>query len=328
MTWILRPSTPPWALMSSAAISAALVSEAPATADSSPMTPILIGSFVCAEAQTVLPSTIAAAASTAGRMSGNELCGCCSMARLLADWLCRQTPNARIGSDGPNHRSEFMAGNSIHLLASLGSSRAIQSSTEPFSTSMKIPGAASARAKCERRSAKRSATMPCARHGGAWSSRRRRRAHRADRLRLAGDGPVAYFEFPFDGGFTAGPLLFPGSPLILDASWSRVSGFCGSLTVVPGVLVPDPGGCTAGPLLLPGLPAMPAPESWALGVVISAGFFAGLVCAQAGSAVTTTTATAAPKSLVMVYSWKTESVGPAAPCHGRSARPGNVAAEA
>src|SRR6185312_13143787 len=156
----------------------------------------------------------------------------------------------------------------------------------------------------------------------------RRRAQRADRLRLAGDGPVAYFEFPFDGGFTAGPLLFPGSPLILDASWSRVSGFCGSLTVAPGVLVPDPGGCTAGPLLLPGLPAMPAPESWALGVVISAGFFAGLVCAQAGSAVTTTTATAAPKSLVMVYSWKTESVGPAAPCHGRSARPGNVAAEA
>src|SRR6185437_10785765 len=317
MTWILRPSTPPWALMSSAAISAALVSEAPATADSSPMTPILIGSFVCAEAQTVLPSTIAAAAaSTAGRMSGNELCGCCSMARLLADWLCRQTPNARIGSDGPNHRSEFMAGNSIHLLASLGSSRAIQSSTEPFSTSMKIPGAASARAKRQRsatcsrctvdrilrpnpfvRAAQRETlgddalALGMAAHGHCGG---RRRAQRADRLRLAGDGPVAYFEFPFDGGFTAGPLLFPGSPLILDASWSRVSGFCGSLTVVPGVLVPDPGGCTAGPLLLPGLPAMPAPESWALGVVISAGFFAGLVCAQAGSAVTTTTATAAP----------------------------------
>src|SRR5271156_996894 len=50
MTSTLRPFTPPCALMSSAAIAAALVSEAPATEDSSPMTPILIGSVVCAEA--------------------------------------------------------------------------------------------------------------------------------------------------------------------------------------------------------------------------------------------------------------------------------------
>src|SRR6185437_5276164 len=113
MTWILRPSTPPWALMSSAAISAALVSEAPATADSSPMTPILIGSFVCAEAQTVLPSTIAAAAaSTAGRMSGNELCGCCSMARLLADWALpanAQRPDRQRWSQPPQriHGGQF-----------------------------------------------------------------------------------------------------------------------------------------------------------------------------------------------------------------------------
>src|SRR5579872_1321999 len=46
MTSTLRPLTPPWALMSSAAMLAALVSEAPATADSSPITPILIGSLV------------------------------------------------------------------------------------------------------------------------------------------------------------------------------------------------------------------------------------------------------------------------------------------
>src|SRR5215472_6462865 len=45
MTSILRPFTPPLALMSSAAIDAALVSEAPATEDSSPITPILIGSL-------------------------------------------------------------------------------------------------------------------------------------------------------------------------------------------------------------------------------------------------------------------------------------------
>src|SRR6202021_315914 len=50
MISILRPLTPPWALMSSAAMTAALVSEAPATEDSSPITPILIGSVDCAEA--------------------------------------------------------------------------------------------------------------------------------------------------------------------------------------------------------------------------------------------------------------------------------------
>src|SRR6516225_5413287 len=50
MTSILRPLMPPWALMSSAAMTAALVSEAPATDDSSPITPILIASGDCAEA--------------------------------------------------------------------------------------------------------------------------------------------------------------------------------------------------------------------------------------------------------------------------------------
>src|ERR1700744_6295288 len=49
MTSILRPLTPPWALMSAAAMTAARVSEAPATDDSSPMTPILIGSLDCAD---------------------------------------------------------------------------------------------------------------------------------------------------------------------------------------------------------------------------------------------------------------------------------------
>src|SRR5712692_3492226 len=49
MTWIGRPLTPPLALMSSAAIAAALVREAPATDDSSPMTPILMGSGAWAE---------------------------------------------------------------------------------------------------------------------------------------------------------------------------------------------------------------------------------------------------------------------------------------
>src|SRR5713226_10134332 len=49
MTWIGRPLTPPLALMSSAAIAAALVREAPATDDSSPMTPILMGSGACGE---------------------------------------------------------------------------------------------------------------------------------------------------------------------------------------------------------------------------------------------------------------------------------------
>src|SRR5580658_9553564 len=50
MISILRPLTPPFALISSAAIPAALVMDAPATADSSPMTPILIVSADCAKA--------------------------------------------------------------------------------------------------------------------------------------------------------------------------------------------------------------------------------------------------------------------------------------
>src|SRR5580658_2605330 len=41
---------PPCALISSAAMAAALVSDAPATEDSSPITPILIGSEFCARA--------------------------------------------------------------------------------------------------------------------------------------------------------------------------------------------------------------------------------------------------------------------------------------
>src|SRR4029077_10790441 len=61
MTSILRPLTPPWALMSSAAMTAALVSEAPATEDSSPITPILIGSVDWAEAGRAESASVSAA---------------------------------------------------------------------------------------------------------------------------------------------------------------------------------------------------------------------------------------------------------------------------
>jgi len=33
--------------------------------------------------------------------------------------------------------------------------------------------------------------------------------------------PYAYFWAPLDGGLTAGPLLLPGRPGTLDASWFR-----------------------------------------------------------------------------------------------------------
>ena len=68
--------------MSSAAICAALVIDAPATDDSSPMTPILIGSLVCATAPSdsasVAPSAVPPIASS--RKAESEVC---------FDWVIR-----------------------------------------------------------------------------------------------------------------------------------------------------------------------------------------------------------------------------------------------
>jgi hypothetical protein len=58
-----------------------------------------------------------------------------------------------------------------------------------------------------------------------------------------------------EGGLTAGPLLLPGNPGTLAASWFRPSP---ESTAEPVVAL---GGFTAGPLLLPGCPGIPpAPE--------------------------------------------------------------------
>jgi hypothetical protein len=86
--------------------------------------------------------------------------------------------------------------------------------------------------------------------------------------------------FASEGGFTAGPLLFPGSPGTLDESCWRTARLW-SLMSEPVV---SPEGFTAGPLLLPGLPGIPAPEFCPLGTVAWPPPEGAVVCAEAGSA--------------------------------------------
>jgi hypothetical protein len=90
--------------------------------------------------------------------------------------------------------------------------------------------------------------------------------------------PLGYFAS--EGGFTAGPLLFPGSPGTLDESCWRTARLW-SLMSEPVV---SPEGFTAGPLLLPGLPGIPAPEFCPLGTVVWPPPDGAVVCAEAGSA--------------------------------------------
>lgn len=76
------------------------------------------------------------------------------------------------------------------------------------------------------------------------------------------------------GCLTAGPLLFPGNPLMFDGSCCEVVEFCWLLdepTVSPGL--------TAGPFLFPGWPAIPAPELWALGALEASGLVVWAVAA-------------------------------------------------
>jgi hypothetical protein len=99
----------------------------------------------------------------------------------------------------------------------------------------------------------------------AWSLASRRRSF--------------YGYFAPDGGRTAGPLLFPGCPGILDESCWRTARLW-SLMSEPVV---SPEGFTAGPLLLPGLPGIPAPEFCPLGALIWPPPEGAVVCAAAGS---------------------------------------------
>ena len=89
--------------------------------------------------------------------------------------------------------------------------------------------------------------------------------------------PLGYFAS--EGGFNAGPLLFPGSPGTLDESCWRTARLW-SLMSEPVV---SPEGFTAGPLLLPGLPGIPAPEFCPLGALTWPLPEGAVVCAAAGS---------------------------------------------
>src|SRR5579883_864011 len=87
MISILRPSTPPLALISSAASCAACGIDEPATDCASEMTPILIGGLVCAAAGAASASTSAAAPPV--RMARNgvvpDLTGRCIARGLLGE---------------------------------------------------------------------------------------------------------------------------------------------------------------------------------------------------------------------------------------------------
>ena len=107
--------------------------------------------------------------------------------------------------------------------------------------------------------------------------------------------PLGYFAS--EGGFTAGPLLFPGSPGTLDESCWRTARLW-SLMSEPVV---SPEGFTAGPLLLPGLPGIPGPEFCPLGTVVWPPPDGAVVCAEAGSA-TIASAVAPISSLNMANS--------------------------
>jgi hypothetical protein len=102
-------------------------------------------------------------------------------------------------------------------------------------------------------------------------------AHHVTAFQLAHIGVVGYFAR--DGGVTAGPLLFPVCPGILDESCWRTARLW-SLMSEPVV---SPEGFTAGPLLLPGLPGIPAPEFCPLGALTWPPPEGAVVCAAAGN---------------------------------------------
>ena len=109
---------------------------------------------------------------------------------------------------------------------------------------------------------------------------------------------ILYGYFAPEGGFTAGPLLLPGSPGILDESCWRTARLW-SLMSEPVVSDED---FAAGPLLLPGLPGMPGPEFCPLGMVTWSPPEGAVVCAEAGS-VTIASAIAPVSSLNMANSF-------------------------
>src|SRR5580704_7213942 len=90
MISILRPSMPPAALISSAAICAACGIEEPATACASAMTPILIGGLVCAAAGDASASAIAAAPPVKTVRSGAAAPCLAGRCMLEAPWDLRR----------------------------------------------------------------------------------------------------------------------------------------------------------------------------------------------------------------------------------------------
>jgi hypothetical protein len=133
--------------------------------------------------------------------------------------------------------------------------------------------------------------------------------------------PLGYFAS--EGGFTAAPLLFPGSPGTLDESCWRTARLW-SLMSEPVV---SPEGFTAGPLLLPGLPGIPAPEFCPLGTVAWPPPEGAVVCAEAGSA-TIASAVAPISNLNMANSLLGVMKGrsPPAPCRNVSVETGPLLA--
>jgi hypothetical protein len=103
---------------------------------------------------------------------------------------------------------------------------------------------------------------------------------------------MLYGYFAPDGSPTAGPLLFPGCPGILDESCWRTARLWSFLSE-PVVSGED---FAAGPLLLPGLPGIPVPEFCPLGTVTCPPPGGVVVCAEAGS-VTIATAIAPVSNL-------------------------------
>src|ERR1700722_2158479 len=90
MISILRPSTPPAALISSAAICAACGIEEPATACASAMTPILIGGLVCAAAGAASAGASAAAPPVKTVRNGAAAPGLAGGCMLEAPWDLRR----------------------------------------------------------------------------------------------------------------------------------------------------------------------------------------------------------------------------------------------
>jgi hypothetical protein len=83
-----------------------------------------------------------------------------------------------------------------------------------------------------------------------------------------------------DGCFAAGPLLFPGKPVIFDGSccWTVGLSWAHRPQGVLGARFAD---LAPGPLSLPGSPGIPTPELWALGAAEPFGFYVCAIAAEA-----------------------------------------------